>query len=311
MQIHVQTPAASLIVDPFHTERFGSFMAAVKATLLHPKVMERIEKIERVMLEHDQMDCPVIHRFGPGVYIREITMPAGAFVVGAHHKEEHLNVMLKGRVTVLNENGTTTELVAPMVFLGKPGKKVGYVHEEVVWQNIYATDETDVEALEARYVIKGTAWETDNDKRCPSLQDEFDRNDYWRMLNQYGIPHDVARAQSENSTDLMPFPHGGYKVMVTDSTIEGRGLFATAAIEVGEVIAPARIGDKRTPAGRYTNHSACPNAEFVLLPNGDLNLVALRPISGMKGGRPGEEITIDYRQALEIRKRLCHQQSQQ
>ena len=42
MQIHVQAPTSSLIADPFHTERFGSFMAAVKATLLHPRIMERI-----------------------------------------------------------------------------------------------------------------------------------------------------------------------------------------------------------------------------------------------------------------------------
>lgn len=72
----------------------------------------------------------------------------------------------------------------------------------------------------------------------------------------------------------------------------------------------ARIGDKRTPAGRYTNHSASPNAKFVPTRDG-LNLVATRRITGMTGGRVGEEITIDYRQALELRKQLCHRPSQQ
>ena len=68
----------------------------------------------------------------------------------------------------------------------------------------------------------------------------------------------------------------------------------------GAVIAPARIAGKRTPAGRYTNHSAKPNAVMVQLPSGDIDLVASRHISGCAGGQLGEEITIDYRQALRL-----------
>lgn len=311
MLAHVQPRAHDLIADPIHLGRFGSSKEAIKAVLMHPDMVANIERVERMVLEHEQMPCPVIHRFAPGLYIREITMPAGAFCIGAEHTVEHLNVMLAGRVSVRNEAGTVTELVAPMTYVGKPGKKIGYVHEDVVWQNIFATDETDIETLEAMFVVKGSAWEQANQARLrPSIQDIYDRQDYRRVLAEYGIPHEVALAQSINTSDMRPFPYGGYKVMVTDSPIEGRGLFATAEIQPGEVIAPARIGDKRTPAGRYTNHSASPNAKFVPTRDG-LNLVATRRITGMAGGRVGEEITIDYRQALELRKQLCHRPSQQ
>lgn len=311
MLARAQPAASDLIADPLHLGRFGSSVEAIKAVLTHPDMGANIERVERILLKHEQMPCPVIHRFAPGLYIREITMPAGAFCIGAEHTVEHLNVMLAGRVSVRNDAGTVTELVAPMSYVGNPGKKVGYVHEAVVWQNIFATDETDIETLESMFVVKGSAWDDDNAARLrPGLQELFDREDYHRVLAEYGIPHEVALAQSLNTEDMRPFPYGGYKIMVTDSPREGRGLFATAEIEPGEVIAPARIGDKRTPAGRYTNHSASPNAKFVPTRDG-LNLVATRRITGMTGGRVGEEITIDYRQALELRKKLCHRPSQQ
>lgn len=304
-------PAASLIADPLGLGRFGTSQAVIEAILLHPRVLDRLEAFERMMLKLEQVECPVIHRFGPGIYIREITMPAGCFAIGARHKVHQLNVMLKGRVTVLNPDGSTAELKAPMMFVGKPGQKVGYVHEEVVWQNIYSTDETDIEKLEAMFVDKGDPWREVAEMRRQTLQTEVDRMDYQAVLAEWQIPHAVAIAQSEHTGDLIPFPMGSYKVMVSDSAISGRGLFATAPIDPGEVIAPARVGGGRTPAGRYTNHSAHPNARFELLSNGDINLVATERIAGMRGGALGDEITIDYRQALELRSKQCPQPSLQ
>lgn len=282
---------------------------AVKAVLLTKHTLENIVAVERTIMEYPQVECPIFHRFGPGLYIREIHMPAGAFVIGNYQKFEHLNVMLKGRVVVVNDDGSHSEIVAPTVFVGRPGRKVGYVKEDVVWQNIYATDETDIAKLEEMFVIKSENWDAylaEREKERPWYDD--DRADYFRLLEEAGIPHEVARAESENESDMIPFPYGSYKVTITDSMIEGKGLFATANIDAGEVIAPARIFDKRTPAGRFTNHSADPNAEFVVS-GSNLLLIALRPIHGNAGGAFGEEITIDYRKAIDIRRKLCHLQS--
>jgi SET domain-containing protein len=73
---------------------------------------------------------------------------------------------------------------------------------------------------------------------------------------------------------------------------------------VGDVIAPARIADNRTVAGRYVNHSKSPNCEYVKWPDGDIYLVAKTNIQGAKGGEPGDELTVDYRQALNVAGRL-------
>ena len=95
-------------------------------------------------------------------------------------------------------------------------------------------------------------------------------------------------------------PHGNYKMMVANSKIDGKGVFATGNLESGEIIAPARLNGKRTPAGRYTNHSKNPNSIMILRDNNDIDLVAKKVIKGCQGGNLGEEITIDYRQALSL-----------
>lgn len=259
-------------------------------------------KAECSMLQLPQAECSVIHHFGPGLYVREVHMPAGILAVGHTQRFEHLNVFLKGRVRMLNDDGTTTDLVAPMMFVGKPGKKAGYVLEDVVWQNIYATDETDIQKLERMFLVKSDEFSAHQSAHIAEREAayEADRADYLAMLHDTGFDHATAREQSENESDQRPFPFGAWRVKTGASAIEGTGLFATAPIFAGELIAPARIDGKRTPAGRYTNHSKSPNAEMVILPNGDIDLMALQPIAGCHGGQDGEEITIDYRQALAL-----------
>lgn len=113
---------------------------------------------EKQMLLAEQVDIPVVHRFGPGVYIREITVPAGVFMIGHEHKTPHMSVMLEGRATVTDENGSVTEMVAPAVMNSGCGRKAAYVHEKMTWLNIHATDETDLEKLEDMLIVKSSGW---------------------------------------------------------------------------------------------------------------------------------------------------------
>lgn len=273
---------------------------------------DKIDALQRHMLDQPQVDCPVFHRYGPGIYIREVMIPAGTVAIGHYQRFEHLNVMLKGKVTVVDDNGNLHTLVAPQVFVGKPGRKMGYIHEDMVWQNIYATHETDVEKLEEMYFDKHADWHAHLEQhRMAQIPLLADRDDYAAVLAEVGVTEHYARAESEREDNMIPLPLGSYKVKVGDSAIEGKGLFATAGIEAKEVIAPARIGDKRTIAGRYTNHSKTPNARMVRVGN-EVWLVAKQDIAGCKGGHDGEEITIDYRQALAIaiqmnREALCQE----
>jgi hypothetical protein len=98
-------------------------------------------------------------------------------------------------------------------------------------------------------------------------------------------------------SDHVKLPFGSYKFAIFDSKIQGKGLFASANIEEGEVIGVARIGNCRTPIGRFTNHSKTPNAYPRLNSQGGIDLVAKTCIMGSRGGLDGEEITVDYRQS--------------
>jgi hypothetical protein len=107
-----------------------------------------INSLVQDMLLLPQVDCPVSHHFGPSIYIREVVMPAGTVVVGKPHKTEHMCNMISGRMIIINEDGEQKEVTAPSVFMAKKGRKTAYIIETVRFQNIFSTDETDIEKLE-------------------------------------------------------------------------------------------------------------------------------------------------------------------
>ena len=84
-----------------------------------------------------------------------------------------------------------------------------------------------------------------------------------------------------------------YAVKVRDSKIHGKGLFATKQFEKGEIVCPGRINGKRTPAGRFINHSFYSNIVPTLFGD-DIVAIASRKIY------PDEEILVDYRASVRV-----------
>ena len=97
---------------------------------------------------------PLWHAFAPGAYARTIFIPAGTLVVGKIHKHAHLNILIRGRVSVATEEGPM-ELEAPRVMTSKAGtKRVVYAHSPVLWTTIHLTDKTDLDAIEEEIIAK-------------------------------------------------------------------------------------------------------------------------------------------------------------
>lgn len=88
---------------------------------------------EAVMAQHEQVGCPVTHRFTNGMYVREIFMPEGTLVASKVHKTEHFFVIRKGRVSVrMGDN--VVDLEAGHMGVTKPGThRLLYIHEDTVW----------------------------------------------------------------------------------------------------------------------------------------------------------------------------------
>lgn len=96
---------------------------------------------------------PLKHWLAPGIYAREIHLPAGTVVVGKIHRHRHFNIISQGRVTCYTEFGLEHHQ-APASFISEPGtKRVVMTHEDAIWTTIHPnpTDETDVSKLEEMF----------------------------------------------------------------------------------------------------------------------------------------------------------------
>jgi hypothetical protein len=101
-------------------------------------------------------EMPLRHFFSPGLYLREITMRADLLVVGKMHATTHFNIITKGDVTVLTDNGPLRITITdhPYVFVSQAGtKKVLYCHEDSVWMTTHITDSTDLAEIERQVII--------------------------------------------------------------------------------------------------------------------------------------------------------------
>jgi len=266
-------------------------------SLVDDASIDTIEEFERRM-EGDERnvvatlnDLGMTQQLVNGMYMRCLRIPKGMFLTGRIHKREYLDVCVYGDMTIKSfiYDGSledTSRHQGYEVCEGRPGRKrVGYAHEDTLW---ITTDRTDVDNIADAL-----------DDITVDTMAEFaaigvgDHQDFLSLIAAAGFSEAEVRAQSEREDNQIPMPVGeGTKTDVGPSKIQGLGLFATNPIAAGEIIAPARIGDMRTPAGRYTNHSQNPNSEFVGCGGVDLQLVAKSAISS------GEEITLNYRQAL-------------
>ena len=116
------------------------------------------EQIEQGDIE--ALDMPIHHYFAPDVYMRQMDAPAGALVVSKMHRTEHLNILLKGTVTLATEHGIKT-ITAPQVIKSMPGtKRIGYFHTDASWLTIHPTQETDLEKIEAQVIVPDDQIET-------------------------------------------------------------------------------------------------------------------------------------------------------
>lgn len=108
----------------------------------------KISFMENEIGKCEQVEFEVINHFSNGVYARELHIPKGTVLVGKIHKHENLNIISKGDISVLTEEGVK-RVTAPATVVSPPGtKRVGYAHEDTVWTTIHATEETDVDVIE-------------------------------------------------------------------------------------------------------------------------------------------------------------------
>lgn len=113
----------------------------------------RFDKLEAEIAKLPPVDLALVHHWAPGLYAREMRIPAGTALTGKIHKTEHVNMILAGDITVFDEQNGTKRIKAPYTFVSKPGaRRAGYAHEDTVWICVHPTKETDLAKIEEEVI---------------------------------------------------------------------------------------------------------------------------------------------------------------
>jgi len=124
------------------------------------ELRDKIVTLEKAILDipgtvyGDQPDCPLKHSFGDGLYVREIYNPANHLIVTKIHKKAHPFFLLKGKMSILTDEGVKI-IEAPFYGITPPNtKRVIYTHSEITFVTVHATNETDIEKIEEEIISK-------------------------------------------------------------------------------------------------------------------------------------------------------------
>lgn len=95
------------------------------------------------------IEVEVIHEFADGLYLRKILIPKGCAFTGRVHKQNDLQIMFYGDLSILTEHGTM-HLTGPNTFTSKAGvKPFAIAHEDTLFATVHHTHLTDLREIEA------------------------------------------------------------------------------------------------------------------------------------------------------------------
>jgi hypothetical protein len=251
---------------------------------------DKVVALQNELFKLPQANIVTEHIFKPGSYERKITIPPWVVLTGAEHKTPYHVRLEKGTIAVNTDDGVKV-LTAPCEFDAKAGmQRAGRVFEdEVVWVDVYPNpdDCADLAVLENRLYVVPACGLADSRTEIQKAQ-----IDYGAFLHQIGMTQDEMDAIVHTESDLMDMPEG-VAVELRNSPIHGKGLFATCDFDVGQIVCPGRLDGKRTPGGRFINHSVDFNVTPIMIGD-DIYALAARKI------RADDELLVDYRASMRV-----------
>lgn len=129
---------------------------------------KKMEELESVLNQFEQAELETKHYFAHGTYTRELFLPAGTILTGKIHRYSCINIVVKGRIAVVTDEGDF-EIAAPHVFVSGAGvKKAAYVLEDTIWINVHPWEgEEDLELIEEKIISPSyEALEMEEDLIC-------------------------------------------------------------------------------------------------------------------------------------------------
>lgn len=126
----------------------------VQAQAAELPTREKIQRLQEAMLPMQSKQPEPRHFFAPGMYLRELVVPAGMLMVGKIHKHEHFLLVLKGRAEVISEFGRVV-VEAGHISISPAGvKRVVLALEDTQFVTVHVNkeDSQDLAVIEAAHI---------------------------------------------------------------------------------------------------------------------------------------------------------------
>lgn len=111
----------------------------------------KVNLFEAEMAKQPQVALPLKHYFAPGIYARELFIPAGVLLTGKIHKFSQINILSKGRMCILNDDGLK-DIEASYTVVSPAGtKRIALALTDCIWTTFLPTDESDLQKIEDHF----------------------------------------------------------------------------------------------------------------------------------------------------------------
>ena len=147
-------------LDLEHEFTFSEVQEFVEYKRKQQEFREKITQFEQAVVQHpskiedvDEVN-PLRHSFADGQYIRQMSNPAGVFIVTKIHNKNHPFFLMEGEMTIFSEDGLE-RIFAPYQGITKAGtKRAMYTHTECIFITVHATDKLNIDDVEDEVIVK-------------------------------------------------------------------------------------------------------------------------------------------------------------
>lgn len=94
------------------------------------------------------IDLRIKHHFSPGLYAKEMHLPAGHFAVSHRHEYDHISMLAAGRAVVEVDDAETIYAAPAFIMIRAHAEHKITAMEDVTWFCVHETDETDAEKID-------------------------------------------------------------------------------------------------------------------------------------------------------------------
>jgi hypothetical protein len=121
------------------------------------EAFHKLDRAEAIMDQFPRVEMPLVHRFVPGMYIRERHLPGGSLITSKVHKTEHPFTISEGACSVYEGREGIVHICAPFTGITKPfTRRLIYTYSDVVWTTYHLNPDEirDPDELEAMLVYE-------------------------------------------------------------------------------------------------------------------------------------------------------------